>query len=241
MGPGFGLDKDLWQLLKELRPLQFADSAYQLIQSREASKSNDDDEWGNIASIFRSNYGEGYEVDQVTDWGQKRSNVNNDFFDVNIYDNLIFNLRDEVTSRPAEICNKEDDDFLYFDIDADERKCEKRPSGKGMGSDSSSKRRKSDNDGGCHIDQERDINSDDSDNSVHSTTDVHIGKTKDFEETNIIAAPVRRNKYKKNLQASSTSELTATTIICRPLLPLSIVQQLIRRFISPPPSRSLIK
>ena len=239
MGPGFGLDKDLWQLLKELRPLQFADSAYQLIQSREASKVNADDEWGNIASLFRSNYGEGYEVDEVTDWGQKRRN--DEIFDVNICDNLIFNLRDDVTAWPVEICNKEDDDFRYFDTDADERKCEKRLSGNGMGSDSSSKRRKSDDDGGCHIDQERDINSDDSDNSVHSTNDVHIGKSKDFEVTNIIAAPVRINKYKKNLQASSTSELTAATIICRPLLPLSIVQQLIRRFISPPPSRSLIK
>ena len=256
VGPGFGLDKDLRQLLKELRPLEFADLQYQLIRTREGSKLDADDEWANTASLFGSNFGEGNKIDGLgpVGWGQGYGygygQSSDEFFGGDICDNLTFDLPDEVI-RPVDFRNYEDDNFLTFNIDTDtdHRKSEKFLNAKDRRcSDNLSKKRKKSNDGAYQIDQETEITSDDSDDGIQINTDAIISKSNDLEVTKICAAPVsamrncRYTSYKKSLQASASSGLTSVTnIICRPLLPVSIVQQLLRRFISPPPSRSLIK
>ena len=240
---GFGFDKDMRQLLKELRPLEYADSQWKLPRTNEASKIDADDDWAYTAPLFRPNIGDGYEIDDTTGWGRSRKKFSSD----NDLDNLFFcnHLLDESEVMMG-INDNEANHLRNLDSDAGDAIVEEILTLKEGDPDFLSERRLL-REGFCHSDcdfgsfsRERVCNG----NHCYTHASDRDSGTPNIEnnglETERTHAPSVKYKYVKTLQASTQAASMATNIVCRPLLPVFSVQQILKRLINRPPSRNLI-
>ena len=235
-GLGFGLDKDLRQLFRDLRPLEFADSQWAVQHSNVIVSKNITDEWDNVRALFRYKVGNDEDLER---WGCDRR-LHRNQSDDDMQDN------DPISEvRILADCN---DPNLNLDA------CSEKEFTRNASYDDY-------NDNGMFFDDDDDIDFVDSNKRLHGETVVTAGgeyreesshkklnraifddKLAFHSEDSSIkvekAASSALSKFAKMLEAPHASK---AIVINRPLLPVSRVQQLLIEQMNLPPLSTLIR